>query len=168
MGIPRKCPEGWSVFLGPPNLPRAAGCADISPLPAVGDWSEGIPGRPGRADAWGADPRLGPVLHWGEATLTGDLAKHRVDSVLREHHVALSACSALARSADPHATGVVRMRWHVDSNGRSRRVRVTRDTLRHRPTRACLTQAVGAMTFSAPLSGRFAEVGYTFVVGEYR
>jgi hypothetical protein len=100
--------------------------------------------------------------------LSGDLAKHRVDVVLREHHVALSACSALARESAPSATGAVRVRWRIDSEGRARRVRVTRDTLRHRPARVCLVQTVDDMTFSAPLSGPHADVSYTFVVGEYR
>jgi len=168
MGIPRKCPEGWSVQLGPPDNPRAAICDDISPAPFQLDEDGELLGLPGRVDAWGADPRLGPALAWGEPEIDGDLAKHRIDDVLRSHRAELAACSELVRADRATATGVVRVHWRIDRKGRTYAVRVRKNTLRHHRTRACLVSTVRDMTFSEPVSGDSVGVAYTFVVGEYR
>jgi len=167
LGMPHRCPDGWSVELGSRTLPEAAGCADIPNLFANADWSAAIPGLPGRVDAWGADPRLGPALQWALPELQGAIAKQRIDAVLREHRTELVACVDKARTKDPTATGVVRVRWTVDAKGRARSVRVTENTLRHWGARACLANAVDDLTFPPPLYGR-ATVAYSFVLGASR
>ena len=167
MGIPQRCPTGWSVQLGPSDLPRAAICADIAPRPFQVD-EDGKPrGLPGRVDAWGADPRLGVGLSWGDPRIDGDMAKHRVDAVLRTHRLPLAACVEEVRAKDPTATGVVRVHWRIDGQGRARGVRTTQNSLRPRSARSCFASAVRQMAFSSPVSGNGVRVAYTFVVGEY-
>lgn len=168
VGIPRRCPAGLSLRLGPPDLPRAAACADVPPLPYSTDWTQDIPGLPGRVDAWGADPRLGPSLQWGEPELSGAIAKHRVDAVLREARFELSACSDQARSQNPTATGLLRIRWRVDSDGNTHRVRVRQSTLHHRGARRCMVRTIRGLNFPAPQSRSPAVLTYSFLLGEYR
>lgn len=153
--------------LGSRTLPEAAGCANVPVLPDPADWTAGIPGLPGRVDAWGADPRLGAALQWALPTLQGAIAKQRVDAVLRAHRAELVACADLARARDPTATGVVRVRWTIDAKGRTRQVRVRENTLHHRRARACMADAVRDLTFPAPLYGN-ATVAYTFILGASR
>lgn len=166
VGIPRKCPNEWSVQLGPPDLPRAAICDHISPSPFQLDADGELLGLPGRVDAWGADPRLGPALVWGDPDISGDMAKYRIDDVLRSHREALSYCADIVRSDQPTATGVVRVRWRIDSAGRSGSVRVTQSTLRSFGARSCFAHALRDMTFSPPVSGS-VRVAYSFVVGDH-
>ena len=167
MGIPRKCPDGWSVQLGPQDQPLAAICDQITPSAFELDQDGELLGLPGRVDAWGADPRLGPALAWGDPQINGDMAKHRIDAVLRSNWPELSACADLARADRPTATGVVRVRWRVDHRGRPRGVRATRNTLPAFAARTCFAKAVRDMSFSEPVSGS-VQVSYLFIVGEHR
>jgi len=179
-GMPRQCPDGWSVVRPPPGSTQPATCQDLKTL-------DGVFGSSDRAGVLGAlrdegegglgamfDPNAPPRttdrqtpltdhLSFHDPIILGALDKVFVDGVLIEHSSALGRCAKPAAAAGMQ--GTVEMKFVIAKTGQVTKASVKADSLGHPDAGRCFEKVLMGLQFPPPSGGGIVIASYPFAVG---
>lgn len=159
-GMPRQCPDGWSVERPPPGSSQAPFCRDL--MASVG--------RPAGQTSGSKDPirwatKVPVTEHMSLAPsiILGPLDPTLVEGVLLENASALGHCARIPVAAG--LEGSVTLGFAIDRTGRVSSAEVRSTTLDHAETGRCLASVLKGLEFPKPMGGGRVTAETTFVVG---
>ena len=110
----------------------------------------------GPAEAPAADPK------GSEPTISGDIDRRLIQSVIRQHVAAYRACYTAALAKLPNLSGKVMLRFTIDGKGVVTDSAIVSSTLAHPPVENCLALAARRMKFP-PTPGAPIHINYPLV-----
>ena len=185
-GVPRSCPEGWSVVVpvpansGPPEcVDLKSGGARHTALQASEDTRGFLDGSldpegtlvgaapPTRTASPDGDARapggvIAPGLLHDRPTVTGPVSPDQLQRSIRAQRELFAACLDLLQVERPGAGGTVTVTLRADGAGRVTDVAVQSDTLGHAPTAQCFSDVFLLVTLPRNAGG--VEATWPFVI----
>jgi len=162
-GIPRECPEGWSVHMPMHTASQPPVCANLTELDGVAGSTMQDFTIAGGPRTHGSVTPLTDHLSFHDPVLMGTLDRTLADGVLIEHGTSLGRCAKQA--VDLGLAGTIEMKFTVNKTGAVVKADVKAESLGHAATGACLAEVLGSLTFPPPSGGGVVVASYLFAIG---